>query len=250
MSVRVKLRSAGLLLVIALGACEDDATAPEFLEPTRIEVDQIFHRLESLSDTIRLRARVLDQFGQEMPGVQVVWRTEGDPALEPVDGGGEAFRSVANGRVNLIGEVESASAAINATDGYFDASPKITVSVEVDQVPVALRVVQPSAMLWSRGRRRLLEAELVDARGFAIESLADQVVWASADPAIATITPVGEVTAITDGETQLTASTLAFRDQMLVAVSATIGYRACLTWAEAEDSTCSALPFVVTEKLK
>ncbi len=137
-------------------------------------------------DTLGLSAAVLGPAGEELPGRQVDW-TSSAPSIASVTPTG-AVLAHAPGTTTISATVAGVSAS----------------------VPVAVRAPAVASLEVANARRSMISGEQVtlsavprDRRGRPVRQ---PVAWASSDPAIATISPSGQVLARAPGAVRLTAS--------------------------------------------
>ena len=141
---------------------------------------------ESLRDTVRLSAEVLDANGHEVEGVQVAWATT-DLQVATVD------------RDGLITARGNGTSTISASTHTVTAS----TLVEVDQVPVILQVLSAKDLL-AIGDSVRMAALAFDAGGSLIVDAA--FMWTSSDTSVATVNRQGWVHAVTEGVVEITAT--------------------------------------------
>ncbi len=134
-------------------------------------------------------------------------------AAEPRDARGNALdrpvqwtsssRGVADVAANgTVTGVAVGTATLTATaDGK---SATASVTVVLTRQDVATVSVSPNGGELEVGERLQLAAELKDARGGAIRDRTPS--WVSSDPAVATVSPTGQVTAVGSGNTTITAA--------------------------------------------
>lgn len=154
---------------------------------TAIEVQPRAVVLASRGATIRKTAEARDARGQPVAQAAVRWRTE-DPAVAAVDTAG-VVTAVGAGRTGIIAEV----------DGV-----QVREDVTVSLAAVTVRVTPSSAILTALGEPVGMSADVLDARGNSIPSA--PVDWTSSDPAVATVTSDGVVTAAGLGAVTITAT--------------------------------------------
>ena len=175
---------ARLLLVLALAAaCGDSGTSPP--TPTSLTISPPSLTFEALGETARFTATVLDQNGQAISGVEVVWFSS-DEEVATVDQDGLAT-AAGNG-----------TADISAAAGSLQNSAR----VEVEQVPKSVRVSAPLDSL-SVGDSVRMTAEAFDARDNPVAGAA--FVWISSDSVAATVDQEGWVRAKAEGSVEITA---------------------------------------------
>jgi Bacterial Ig-like domain (group 1)/Bacterial Ig-like domain (group 2) len=141
----------------------------------------------SIGDTIQLAVRATDARGNALLGTPTAWSTT-DTAVASVDSAGTV---VARG---------DGTTAIIVTIGGKSAR----AHVYVRQRPTEVRVVGDSNIRVPEGNRAKTTAHVVDARGNEIAGPGAR--WRSADPSIATIDSLGNVSGIAPGKTRFTAT--------------------------------------------
>ena len=157
--------------------------------PTRITISPSSHTLEAIGATVQLSATVRDQRNNIMSGQSITW-SSGDDAVATVSGAG------------LVTAVSNGMAEITAKSGNLSASAAITVS----QVPASISIaVDPdSTTLTEIDQTLQLTATVSDANDVTIEDA--EVSWSSSDELVASVTPEGLVTAISNGMADITAT--------------------------------------------
>ena len=143
-------------------------------------------RFETLGDTVRLSAEVLDANGHVVEGVQVAWATS-DLNVATIDRDG-LVTARGNGIATLSASVHTVTASTR---------------VEVDQVPVVLEVLSPTGLL-AVGDSVRLTAQAFDAAGHPIVDAPFS--WTSSDTGVVTVNRQGWVHAITEGVVEITAT--------------------------------------------
>jgi hypothetical protein len=141
----------------------------------------------SIGDTIQLAVTATDARGNALLGASTVWSST-DTTVASVDSAGTV---VARG---------GGATAIIVTIG----GKAVRAHVYVHQRPAALRVLGDTLFRVPEGERGKTVARLVDARGHEISGSAAK--WRSADPSIAAVDSLGNVSAIAPGRTTFTAS--------------------------------------------
>ena len=157
-------------------------------EVERITVTPDSATLTSSGATVQLEAVVYDIDGAVIPGAPVVWSSN-DPVVATVNADG------------LVTAVSNGTTQITAASGGVSTS----ASIVVDQEAGSITITPASATLNSVGQTVQLEAEVYDVDGAAIPDA--PVVWSSNDPSVSTVDAAGLVTAVSNGTTQITATT-------------------------------------------
>ena len=168
-------RHAGALVILTTlvtGGCRDLGTEPELGLPNRIELAQSALQLGSLGERATIQATVLDQFGQPMPRAAILFTVE-DPSILTVGPSGEVV-AVSNGEtvVNLRVEI---SRGMPSESGYQRGLAEASLPVVVHQVVGSVTLgdglgeLTSPLVLWARGQRRQLQAEVRDPLGGLLE---------------------------------------------------------------------------------
>ena len=139
--------------------------------------------------TVQLAAQPKDARGNALAGRPVQW-TSGSSDIATVGADG-TVKGIAVGSATITAIAEGKSATASVT-------------VVLTRVDVASVTIAPNGGELDVGERLQLAAELKDARGSAIRDRTPS--WVSSDPAVATVTPTGQVSAISSGTTTITAS--------------------------------------------
>lgn len=140
----------------------------------------------AIGDTIQLAALITDERGAAVPGARPVW-TSTDPGVLTVDQAGTVVAAGAG------------SAAVAVRVGELESRRRIVVR----QRPARLELGD-SVVRMNEGERVRPPARVLDARGHPIAVL--DASWSSGDPAVAAVDSTGSISAVSPGETQLTAT--------------------------------------------
>jgi Bacterial Ig-like domain (group 1) len=141
---------------------------------------------ESIGDTIQLAALITDERGAAVPGARPVW-TSTDPGVLTVDQAGTV----------VVAGAGSGAAVVRV--GELEARRRIVVR----QRPARLEL-SDSTIQVNEGERVRPAARVLDARGHPISTFEPS--WSSGDAAVAMVDSEGFVSAVSPGETQLTAT--------------------------------------------
>ena len=136
--------------------------------------------------TQALSASATDANGTALTGRPVVW-SSANPAIATVSALG-VVTGMAPGTVNIVATVEGKTA---------------TATITVSLVPVATVRILPGSASLLVGQTQQLTATASDASGNALTGRV--VAWSSANPAVATISAQGLVTAVAAGSANMTA---------------------------------------------
>ena len=132
-----------------------------------------------------LTVEIEDQYGDPMEGEEVTWASSRSGTATVSDG---TVTAVANG-----------TASVTATLGQLTG----TATVTVEQRAHTVSVTPASVLLGPPGEEAQMTFEALDARGNVIDQ--PSATWATADPAVATVSDAGLVTSVADGETTVEA---------------------------------------------
>jgi uncharacterized protein YjdB len=154
-----------------------------------------------VNETVQLAAQARDGRGNALANRPIQW-TSNNTAIATVSPNG-TVTGIAIGSATIT----AASEGKNAT---------ASVTVVLTRVDVATVTVTPNGSELEVGERLQLTAELKGARGGAIRDRTPS--WVSSDPAVATVSPTGLVSAIGSGSTTITASSDDKRSSVRVVV--------------------------------
>ena len=182
-----------LSLVISTACGNDTPTEPETPEPpppapvpTRIAVTPASVTLDAVGQPAELSAQVFDQYNAPMAGAVVIW-TSGDDAVAMVSTTGQVT-AAGNGNTTITAQSGSASATVNVT---------------VMQSAQSIVIDPPTATFTAIGDTVQLAATILDGNDQPITGVA--ISWNSSDPGVATVDDEGQVTAVGNGSTEITA---------------------------------------------
>ncbi len=184
------------LMALVLG-CGDTPTDPPPVAAT-VVVSPSSAMLYALGDTTRVRARVLDQYGEVMADAAVAYESS-DEAVATVD---------ASGLVTAIG---NGNATVTATSGTAAGSAAMTVEQRVVEVQVS----PDSVTLVAIGDTVRFGAEALDANGHGVATA--EIAWSS-DDSVVTVDAGGLVTAAGNGSVTVTATSGTVGDGAAVTV--------------------------------
>jgi hypothetical protein len=142
--------------------------------------------IDALQGTVQLTVRVEDQYGNTVGGSAAAW-SSAQPAIATV-----------NAQTGVVTGVSVGTAAITAAAGGISRA----IDVVVRQVPATITVT-PAAPQLATGSSVQLVAVASDANGHPIPAPA--LTWASANQAVATVSPTGLVTAVGVGSAGVSA---------------------------------------------
>ena len=170
----------------AMGSAEITVAVPEPVA-TSLTIEPASQTLEMIGATVQLTATVLDQYGNAMVDVTVVW-SSGDEAVATVDDQG------------LVIAVDNGMAEITAQAGDAMGTAAITVS---EPVATTIMIEPASYTLGTVGATVQLTAAVQDQHGNAMMDVT--VTWSSGDEAVATVDDQGLVIAVDNGMAEITA---------------------------------------------
>ena len=178
-----------LLLVLAAG-CDGGTVAVDWImsSPATVAVGPLTATLSAVGDTLRLTARVTDQYGQALAAVPVAW------SVDPPDVAGVDSTGLLTARSNGTATVTATAAA--------GVSGSATVTVA--QTVAAVEVAPGSATMTALGDTLRLTAKASDANGHAMASV--PVVWSVDPPDVAVVDSTGLLTARSNGTATVTAA--------------------------------------------
>ena len=192
-------------------------------------------RSMTAGDTLVLRAEARDAQGAVIPGVTFRYRLGGSARFE--------------GRVDSLGLVTAGSTGIlpvTVTATLAGAKPKFEV-IEIRALPGPVAKLELSPMV-----AKLVTGQRLRATGRAFSSggdkRTDRVVWTSSNPAVATVTDAGLITAVRSGTATITASVGMVRSAVAVTVVAGSLTSLAITPSNADARTGDVLRFAVTAK--
>lgn len=248
--MRARTRS-GILAVALTGlfvlGCSEYATGPAPVVPVRIRVDVAEARLESLGDTARLVAVVVDGDGAALPGFAVRWRLERAGVVDTTARPG-VLRAIRNGQVRVWAELVASTGTVSPDGGYRIDTASVPVDIVVAQRPASVSLPTAEQALWSRGTRLPLAPIVRDARGNAIVESAPTVTWSSSDAAVATVDAAGVVQAVGDGSARIRATVGGLSADVGVRVSSAIAVSVCGSVDGVATAPCGALQLSVRER--
>ncbi len=186
-------------------------------------------------DTMRLRAEARDAQGNVLSGVTFRYRLGGSARFE--------------GRVDSLGLVTASSTAIlpvTVTATMPGAAPAFEV-IEITSVPgPASRIeLSPAAPKLVVGQRVRATAHTYSAND---DARGDRVTWKSENPAVASVSATGLITARRAGSTAIVASTGSVSQRLRVTVATAALSSLTLTPGHVEARTGDVLRFAITAK--
>ncbi len=180
-----------LVMLVMLTSCIKSPSEPAIQEPASITLSSYSIVLTSIGQRVLINATVLDQDSRVIADATIFFRSSN-----------EKIATVGNS--GLVTAVSMGTTQITVTSGYATATATVTVVQEAGSV----EVTPSGAILWSVGQSAQFNAVLYDTGGSAIPGAV--VVWSSSEPGVATVDANGLVTAVSDGITQITATSSGF----------------------------------------
>ena len=182
------LATVSLFMTTACAGTTTDAVPPETPKTPVASVEVQPSSLPTLAPGGRqqLTAMVLDAKGQPLAGRSVAW-TSATPAVATVDAGG------------LVTAVSDGSGLITASSEGQSGSVPVTV-----RTPVARVELSATTLTLSPGATQAVTATLRGATGNVLSNRS--VAWTTTNPAVATVTTAGTISAVAPGQATITAS--------------------------------------------
>ena len=175
------------MITAALEGKSDSAAISVELPTARVEVDPSTATLTSVGATKQLTAKVFDTNDDIIADASVAW-TSDDPSVATVN------------RMGLVTAIGSGATTITATSD--SKSDSATISVEL--TGARIEIVLSSDKLTSVDATEQLSAKVYDSNENVIADA--PVAWTSSDPSVATVDANGLVTAVSRGNTKITAT--------------------------------------------
>jgi uncharacterized protein YjdB len=177
-----------LVALLAVVGCSESVTAPETLVPTALVVVPTATQLER-GATVTVTAQVLDQFGNAMPGVEVLWESNNTTVATVTSAGVVTARAIGQAQITAIsGQLRT---------------PVTVFVVAASVASVRINLTLPSGGLVV-GNSVPATATALSARGDTITGFA--TTWTSSAPAVATVSASGVITAVSEGASTITAT--------------------------------------------
>lgn len=228
------LRGAPVLLALAGALPAQSAPEPPVISGTpRLEILPA-QRVVRARDTLRLRARLLDGDGREVPGVTIRFF----PAGGYFEGSVEPDGLVSSGSTGTMPITVSA---------VIPGRRPIVEKVEVRMVPGPARrvAIAPEATVLAVGQRFRYGATAYDDGG---DRRADAPAWTSSNPAVVRVTAQGLATAVAPGTATLTATAGPAKQTITVRVPSARIASVELTPSTAEARTGDVIRFKAVAK--
>lgn len=191
------------ILIVAtlatLAACGKDSPTEPARIPSGIVLSSNSVIITAIGQTLQINATVLDQDNNVLTDSHVAWSSS-NPAVASVSSSG------------LVTVVSGGIVQINATSGGVSA----VANVQVAQVTVSVAIAPTSVPLAQLGESVQLEAEAYDSGNAPIPVAS--VTWSSSNPAVATVSSTGLVTAVSNGTARITAESQSVTSSIEVVV--------------------------------
>ena len=210
--MRLSLALVTALALLFVASCGDDAMSPRIgpdppppspaAVAASVQLSPQDVSFQALGDSATLTATVRDQDGAVMPNPSVVWESSNGDAV-----------SVRAGVVRALGNGES---TITATSGSVSA----TASVRVAQVATSIFLQPDSVIFVSVGDTLRLDPRAEDANGHAMA--VPQLTWSSDDEEVVRVDETGLLTAVGNGEAEVSAAASDLRAMATILVSQSI----------------------------
>ncbi len=191
-----------MLICCAVSACGGEQQPPPTLASISVSPSEL--TLDALDATAQLEAMASDQRGNAFRAL-FTW-TSADTSVVTVD---------ADGQVTASG---NGTATVTARSGTISGTAAVTVSQALDRITV----VPDMVTLTSIGQSTQLQITALDANGHPMEV---DVSLSSSDPAIASVSEAGVVTALADGTATVTATVRDQERSLTVSVGITVELR-------------------------
>jgi uncharacterized protein YjdB len=168
-------------------------------KPASIEITPSDVVANSVDEAPAFAARVLDDKGQPIADAKVAWSSSAADvaAVDPATG---AVTVKASGKAEITAAVGEVKGVAVVTVALYNA-----LKAEAEAVTLKVGEVKPVA------------AKITDEKDQPVEG---EIVWATADAAIATVGPKGEITGVAAGATTVTATAKALKAEVKVEVQA------------------------------
>jgi len=173
-------------VIVAAVSCKGDSLEPSGGDVASVVITPSTATV-AVGANVTLVAEVLDGAGKTLPGIKVVWASA-DPSIATVSNSG-VVTGVATGVVHIAASAVGKSAIAEVT---------------VNPTPVATVRLTPSSQDLLVGQTVQIGAETLDAQGNVLTGR--PVTFTTSNPAVATVSNAGLVTALAPGSTIITAA--------------------------------------------
>ena len=180
-----------LVIPVMLSSCLKSPSEPVTQVPATITLSTNTIVLTAIGQRIRIDSTVLDQDSKMIANAPIFFRSGNTDVATVTDRG-------------VVIAVTMGTTQITVTSGHATTTATVTVAQEAGSV----EVTPSGAILRSVGQSAQFNAVVYDTGGSAIPGAV--VVWSSSEPEVATVDANGLVTAVSDGTTQITATSSGF----------------------------------------
>jgi uncharacterized protein YjdB len=190
--------SSGVVTAASNGSAEISATAGSAQAvaevtvaqtPANITLDPTSLSFNAVGQTQQLSPTITDQRGNAITGAAVSWTTS-NPAVASVSSSG------------IVTAAGSGSAEITGTAGSASAVAEVTVTLT--PAPASITLDPPSLSFNAIGQNQRLSPTVTDQQGNVIRDAA--ISWTTTNPAVASVSSSGIVTAAGNGSVQINAT--------------------------------------------
>jgi uncharacterized protein YjdB len=177
-----------VVAVLGLTACEDAVVAPTPFVPavTAVLLNVTAAQIE-VGRTVNITATVKDQRDSVMTGKVVTWSSSNTPVATVVNG---VVTGVSKGQATIVASV----------DGKVATATVFVADASVNSVSLTATVPSPFFV----GQTVQASASPRDINNNVLSAYS--VTWTSSNPSVATVSPLGLITAVSAGSTTITAS--------------------------------------------
>ena len=193
----VRVDGSGLATAVGAGGASVSATAGGVSDTVRLTVEEPVPsavavvpgavELDAVGRTVRLTARVLDQWGEPLPGAAVERWSSGDASVATVDSAG-LVTAVARGRTVVTAAVGGASGSAEVVVAWISGGVSVT----------------PAEATLAPGDTLRLVASVTGDDGHPVTGA--EFAWSSSNESVATVDSRGVVVAVAPGRAVVTAA--------------------------------------------
>ena len=172
-------------VTVTSGGVTGEAQLMVLARPAAVAVTPEAASLTALGDTVRLSAKVLDQIGNVLTGVEVAW-SSADTMVATVDSAG------------LVTAAGAGETKVTVVAGGVSGEARVSVTQSTHSVAVS-----PAADTIVHGDTLRLSAVAFDANGYRVAG--SEFIWSSSDVSVAMVDASGLVRGVSEGQTTITA---------------------------------------------
>ncbi len=193
----VRVDGSGLATAVGAGGASVSATAGGVSDTVRLTVEEPVPsavavvpgavELDAVGRTVRLTARVLDQWGEPLPGAAVERWSSGDASVATVDSAG-LVTAVGRGRTVVTAAVAGASGSAEVVVAWISGGVSVT----------------PTEAMLAPGDTLRLVASVTGDDGHPMTGA--EFAWSSSNESVATVDSRGVVVAVAPGRAVVTAA--------------------------------------------